>query len=125
MARESGVDLKNLTASRTAPKQTMNTTIEDSLQAIESPKIRAIVARSASKYVVLMANQEPEIVEAMQDIEEGKPFTLNHTLTLHLDKNRQTDRLAFSVKHSIEADGEIPNPDQLELPVDQGGEEEE
>jgi hypothetical protein len=93
----------------------MTTTIEDSLQAIQSPKIRAIVARSASKYIALMANQEPEIVEAMQEVEEGKPFTMNHTLSLNLYKNRQTDRLAFSVKHSIEADGEIPNPDQLEL----------
>lgn len=102
----------------------MNTTIEESLQAINAPKIRAIVGRSASKFINLMANQEPEILTAMQEIEEGKPFTINHTLTLNIEKNRQIDKVAFSVKHSIESDSEIPDPDQLKLPISESGEEE-
>lgn len=99
----------------------MNTTIDDLLKEIQSDKIRAIVARSASKYILLMANQESEILEAMQEIEEGKPFAIAHSLTLNLEKNRQVDRVSFSVKHSIESDGEIPDPDQLELPTGEEG----
>jgi len=91
--------------------------IEEKLQAIQSPKIRAIVARSASKYIALMANQEPEILEAMQEAEEGQKISISHALILDLERNQQKDRVSFSVKHSVEADGEIPNPDQLELPV--------
>ena len=96
----------------------MKTDIEDLLQVIQSPKIRAIVEKSAATYINLMANQETELLEAMQEVDEGKPFSIAHSLTLHLEKNKQIDKVAFSVKHSIEAEAEIPNPEQPDLPMD-------
>jgi hypothetical protein len=95
----------------------MKTTIEQSLDAIQSPKIRAIVAKSALSFINLMAHKESEIIETMQEIEEGKKLSISHSLVLDLEKNNQMDRVSFSVRHQIECDGEIPNPDQPELPI--------
>ena len=53
----------------------------------------------------------------MQEIEEGKTLNISHSLILDIGKNNQKDRVAFSVRHQIECDGEIPNPDQPELPI--------
>ena len=95
----------------------MKTTIEQSLDAIQSPKIRAIVAKSALSFINLMSHKESEIIETMQEIEEGKKLSISHSLVLDLEKNNQTDRVSFSVRHQIECDGEITNPDQPELPI--------
>jgi hypothetical protein len=100
----------------------MKTTIEHSLEGIQSPKIRAIVAKSALSFINLMSHKESEIIETMQEIEEGKKLSISHSLVLDLEKNNQTDRVSFSVRHQIECDGEIPNPDQPELPALNGEE---
>lgn len=95
----------------------MKTTIEHSLEGIQSLKIRAIVAKSAISYINLLAHKETELLETMQEIEEGKKLNISHSLILDLEKNNQMDRVSFSVRHQIECDGEIPNPDQPELPI--------
>lgn len=99
----------------------MNTTIEQSLDAIQSPKIRAIVAKSATAFVNLMAHKESELIDTMLEIEEGKALNIGHALILNFDKNQQTDRVSFSVSHSIKCDAQIPDPDQLELPTGEEG----
>ena len=95
----------------------MTKTIEHSLSGIQSLKIRAIVAKSAISYINLLAHKESELMETMQEIEEGKTLNISHSLILDIGKNNQKDRVAFSVRHQIECDGEIPNPDQPELPI--------
>jgi hypothetical protein len=101
----------------------MKTTLEESLQGFQSPKIRAIVERSAISFVNLMSHKESELVETMQEIEEGKTLSIGHALILDIGKNQQKDRVSFSVKHQIERDGEIPDPDQADLPLGEDGEE--
>ena len=64
-----------------------------------------------------MSHKETELIETMQEIEEGKKLNISHSLVLDLEKNNQMDRVSFSVRHQIECDGEIPNPDQPELPI--------
>ena len=96
----------------------MTKTLEHSLNGIQSLKIRAIVAKSAISYINLLAHKETELLETMQEIEEGKTLNISHSLILDLGKNNQKDRVAFSVRHQIECDGEIPNPDQPDLPMD-------
>jgi hypothetical protein len=101
----------------------MNTKITESLEAIQSKKIQAIVERSALSFINLMTHKESELLETMQGIEEGKSLTISHSLILDLEKNSQKDRVSFSMKHQIEKEGQIPDPDQPELPnVDGGGE---
>ena len=95
----------------------MKTTIEHSLNGIQSLKIRAIVAKSAISYINLLAHKETELLETIQEIEEGKTLNISHSLILDLGKNNQKDRVSFSVRHQIECDGEIPNPDQPELAI--------
>lgn len=99
----------------------MKTNIESSLDLIQSPKVRAIVAKSASAFVNLMSHKETELLDTLQEVEEGKKLTISHALVLDIEKNQQTDRVAFSMRHSIESDGEIPDPDQLELPTGEEG----
>lgn len=99
----------------------MNTNIDESLQLIQSPKVRAIVAKSAVSFVNLMSHKETELIETMQEIEEGKTLNVSHSLVLDLGRNQQKDKIAFSVKHSIECDGEIPDPDQPELDLGKEG----
>lgn len=101
----------------------MNTNIEEALEAIQSPKIRAIVSKSAAKYAVLMANQETELLKTLQNLEEDQKLTVSHSLTLDLGRSRQKDRVAFNVKHSVESEGEIPDPDQMDLPMEGGDDE--
>ena len=95
----------------------MKTTIEHSLEGIQSLKIRAIVAKSAISYINLLGHKETELLETMQEIEEGKKLNISHSLILDLEKNNQMDRVSLSVRGQIECDGEIPNPDQPELPI--------
>ena len=95
----------------------MTKTLEHSLNGIQSLKIRAIVAKSAISYINLLAHKETELLETIQEIEEGKTLNISHSLILDLGKNNQKDRVSFSVRHQIECDGEIPNPDQPELPI--------
>jgi hypothetical protein len=95
----------------------MTKTLEHSLNGIQSLKIRAIVAKSAISYINLLAHKETELLETIQEIEEGKTLNISHSLILDLGKNNQKDRVSFSVRHQIECDGEIPNPDQPELAI--------
>ena len=110
--------------SRNNTEANMNSTLEQSLDAIQSPKIRAIVSKSACSFISLMSHKETELIEVMQDVEEGKTISISHTLTLDLGKNNQRDQIAFSAKHQIRCDGEIPNPDQANLPLDSNNGEE-
>jgi hypothetical protein len=95
----------------------MTKTLEHSLNGIQSLKIRAIVLKSAISYINLLAHKETELLETIQEIEEGKTLNISHSLILDLGKNNQKDRVSFSVRHQIECDGEIPNPDQPELAI--------
>jgi hypothetical protein len=95
----------------------MTKTLEHSLNGIQSLKIRAIVSKSAISYINLLAHKETELLETIQEIEEGKTLNISHSLILDLGKNNQKDRVSFSVRHQIECDGEIPNPDQPELAI--------
>ena len=95
----------------------MTKTLEHSLNGIQSLKIRAIVAKSAISYINLLAHKETELMETIQEIEEGKTLNISHSLIIDLGKNNQKDRVSFSVRHQIECDGEIPNPDQPELAI--------
>ena len=94
----------------------MKTKIEQAINGFQSDKIRAIAAKSAVSYLNLMAHKESELLETMQEIEEGKTLNVGHALILDLEKNSQKDRVSFSVRHQIECEGQIPDPDQPDLP---------
>ena len=94
----------------------MITKIEHSLQGIQSDKIRAIVAKSALSYINLLAHKETELIETLQDVEEGQKLSISHGLTLDLEKNNQQDRISFAARHQIKCDGQIPDPAQPGLP---------
>lgn len=80
----------------------------------ESPKLRAIVEQSARNLISLFADHEDGINRAMVE-GEGDKTTLSHSINLDLGKNKQTDKLSFSIKGGDEIVQSIPNPDQPDL----------
>jgi len=80
----------------------------------ESPKLRAIVEQSARNLISLFADHEEGINRAMVE-GEGDKTTLSHSINLDLGRNKQTDKLSFSIKGGDEITQSIPNPDQPDL----------
>lgn len=86
-------------------------------------KLSAIADRSARAVKTLILEMEEDIGEAVnvaaEDAQESGSesikINLSHTITLDLAKNKQEDKLAFSVKHQSTVKGEIPDPNQPDL----------
>jgi len=77
-------------------------------------KLRAIVEQSAQNLISLVADHEDSILRALQETEDGKA-SLSHAIKLDFGKDKQTDSLSFSIKHSDEIAQAMPDPDQPEL----------
>jgi len=77
-------------------------------------KLRAIVEQSAQNLISLVADHEDSIFRALQETEDGKA-SLSHAIKLDFGKDKQTDSLSFSIKHSDEIAQAMPDPDQPEL----------
>lgn len=112
----------NLTPLRPAPERQRG--LEVKTKTMNRSKLDAIAARSAENLVALFAEHGDAISQgiaaAAEEAEaQGKEsivVNLSHTLRLDLGKDSQTDKLSWSVKHTVEACGQIPDPSQPELP---------
>ena len=60
---------------------------------------------------LIKAAEEAQLQEA-----EAK-FTIAFAIKLNLDKGQMDNDLSWSVKHKLSVSDEIPNPDQLKLPI--------
>lgn len=77
-------------------------------------KLRAIGEASARNLLSLIADQETDILRALQEADEGKA-SLSHSIKLDFGKSKQTDSLSFSIKHGDEIQQAIPDPEQPDL----------
>lgn len=79
-----------------------------------NPKLYAIAVQSARNLISLFADHEDEAQQAIAESDEAK-YTFSHGIVLDLGKNKQTDKLNFSIKRGDEITMTIPNPDQGDL----------
>lgn len=88
--------------------------------------LELIADQSANRLKELIIESADEIAEAchqaaeqaQEEESDSIKIKLAHTITLDLGKNRQTDGLAWSVRHKREVSGAIPDPDQPELSLE-------
>ena len=89
-------------------------------------KIDAIAMQSAKNLLTLMGEMRDEIAEAMVKIiehsqsEDGDAakMTISHSIVLDLVKNKQEDKIAFSIKQSGKISSEMADPNQPELSLE-------
>ncbi|MBK1835037.1 hypothetical protein [Roseibacillus ishigakijimensis] len=83
------------------------------LDNIQNERLRGIAMQSARNYEALLVEQEDDLLELLQESEDR--VTISHSVTIDLAKNKQADKVSFSMKHSLEAESEIRDPNQLLL----------
>ena len=88
-------------------------------------KIEAIAEQSAHNMQRLIVEAADEINEAIsKSVEEAQlqdkeaSFKLTFGITLKWDSNKMENDLSWSVKRKLSVDDDIPNPDQLKLPIE-------
>ena len=77
--------------------------------------LKAIRDKSALNFKSLFDDLAPQIQGAMQQVEDGKAFTLSHSVKIDIGKDKQIDKLGFSMKTEDEIECGIPDPNQPEL----------
>lgn len=90
---------------------------------MSNSKLEAIAAKAAESLRALMAEGEKDIQDAIMDAADGEKIRLSFAIVLDMEKNKQLHSLAWSVKHRLDEEIEIPDPDQPELFGEEGGEE--
>lgn len=85
-------------------------------------KLEAIAEQAAERLKALIKDGEKNILEAWSAAEEeallneAKPtFRLGFTIALDLDADKATYTLGFSIRHKLEINSPIPDPNQMEL----------
>lgn len=90
---------------------------------MSNSKLEAIASKAAESLQALMAEGEKDIQNAIIEAGDGEKIRLAFSITLDLEKNKQIHSLAWSVKHRLDEEIEIPDPDQPELFGAEGGDE--
>lgn len=91
---------------------------------MKNTKLKAIAERAASDLAGLLNDGEDKILEAWREAEEQAgddehpKLKLGYTVTLDLDKNHMESVLSFGIKYKLSCDSEIPDPNQVKLPLD-------
>lgn len=82
---------------------------------MNNAKIEAIIKRSASNFTHLVTAHEDELIDCLQDLEDGETLTISHSIKIDIEKDSITNKISFSRKYQDESKEKIPNPDQLEM----------
>lgn len=89
-----------------------------------NPKLEAIAREAARRLVNSITEREGRIldawdrvVEQAQEDDKNPVLTLSFALKLDLSRNALVTSLAYSVREKLEIAGEVPDPNQLELPT--------
>lgn len=90
-----------------------------------NPKIEMIAEESAENLKRLVIESSKEIEQLMINAaeeamlqEKDAQVSIGFAITLNLDTNEMKHRLTWSEKHTREVSSEIPDPDQLKLPIE-------
>ncbi len=84
-------------------------------------RIRGIALQSAINLVDLLTEHEDALQTLLCESDEGA-VTVAHSLKIDIAKNQQNDKLSFSLKTADEIVGELRDPNQPELDIEEGGE---
>lgn len=89
-------------------------------------KLQAISDRAAVDLPAFIAEKEDDILRAWSQMEdeardqEARPkFKLGFSIVLDLDANDMETALTWSVRQKVSRNGEIPDPSQPKLPMDE------
>lgn len=92
---------------------------------ISNPKLQAIAARATTDLSAFIAESEQKLIESMaacaeeaQDQDAKAKFRIGMSITLDLDADTMETALTFGTRHKLSRTGEIPDPNQESLPLD-------
>jgi len=91
-----------------------------------NPKLRAITERAQSDLAAFILEAEEKLLEAWNKAEEEaqdnetKPvFRMTFGIKLDLDADNMETALSFGVRHKLSKDGQIPDPAQQKLELEE------
>lgn len=94
-----------------------------------SPILQSLIERSQPKLAALLTEASDEIDAALvaaaseaQAQETKAKLRINYSMTINMDANSYDYALGFSVAHKLTASETIPDPNQVELPMEPAAE---
>ena len=83
------------------------------------------IGKSASEDLLAFIREAEEKIlaawaacaEEAQDNETKPKFRLGFTITLDLDEDKMETALSWNIKHKLSRDAKIPDPDQIQFPL--------
>lgn len=78
----------------------------------------AILLQSCDNLRALFSEHREDLIRLVSETPDDSPVTINHSIRLDFGKNKQTDRLSFSLRGGDCVECPIPNPNQIMMPFD-------